>query len=90
MKKDNTKTTIILLAVLVLILAMLVIYAFVLRPAITGYAANMQNQGVNIILNSIVAQIQQQGYVQIPFGNETLILVPYQPTEQDNVVSLVG
>ncbi len=70
-------------------LGLLVLYAFVLKPALTGYTIDARNEGINLVLTSIITQIQQQGYVQIPVGNETLILVPYQQPQNNNV-SLVG
>lgn len=75
MDRKNTITWV--LAVLVIILGIMVLYAFVLQPQINGYVVNAQNQGVNHTIAYIVNQIQQQGYAQLPVGNQTLILVPY-------------
>ena len=72
----------ILIAVLVLVIVLLagiMVYAFVVKPKISGYNIQKQTEGVNIAINYILAQLQQNGFVQIPVGNQTLILVPYQP-----------
>ncbi len=86
MERDNTKFALRALVILVIVLSLLVLYAFVLKPAMNGYVVKSQNDGVNYVIASIVNQIQQQGYVQIPVGNETLVLVPYQPEQEVNLV----
>ncbi len=85
MEKENNRILIAVLLVLVVVLGGMVLYSFALKPAINGYVINAQNQGVNLAVASIVNQIQQQGYVQIPVGNQTLVLVPYNPTQQPQV-----
>lgn len=88
--KLKEKTVFRVLVALVVILGLLVLYAFILRPAYTGLVVDARNDGINIALSSILLQVQQNGYVQIPVGNQTLILVPYQASQQDDVVSLTG
>lgn len=78
----NKNVLIVVLVAVVVILAGIVVYAFVVKPSISGYNVQKQNEGVQIAVNYIVAQLQQQGFVQIPIGNQTLILVPYQPPTQ--------
>ncbi len=81
---DKTRLTITILVVLVVALAAFVLYSFVIQPTIDGYAVQKQTEGVQIAVNTILAQIQQNGFVQIPIGsNQTLVLVPYtQPQQQ--------
>ena len=69
------------LVLVIVILVVIVVYAFVIKPAISGYTVQKQTEGVQIAVNSILAQIQQNGFVQIPIGNQTLILVPYTPPQ---------
>jgi len=79
---DRTKVTMTVLIVLVVILAIAVVYAFVVGPAISDYVANKQisayNQGQSDLLNNILLNIQQVGFVRIPVGNQSLVLAPVQ------------
>ena len=81
MERESNRILIAVLIILVAVLGGMVLYSFALKPAISGYVVNAQNQGVNLAVASIVSQIQQQGYVQIPVGNQTLVLVPYNPNQ---------
>ncbi|MEK6760622.1 MAG: hypothetical protein AABX93_01730 [Nanoarchaeota archaeon] len=77
----------IVLAILVVILLAVVIYAFAIKPAMNGYVINAQNTGIQYAINAILLQIQEKGYAEIPVGNQTLILVPYQnPQQQTGIV----
>ncbi|MDP3992402.1 MAG: hypothetical protein Q8P79_02770 [Nanoarchaeota archaeon] len=75
----NKNVLIVVLVAVIVVLAAIMAYAFLIRPAFTGYTVEKQNEGVQIAVNYIVGQLQQQGFVQIPIGNQTLILVPYNP-----------
>ena len=79
---DKKKVLITILVAVIVILAAVIVYAFLISPGITGYVVDKQSEGVQIAIASIVAQIQQNGFAQIPVGNETLILVPYFPEGQ--------
>ena len=74
-----------ILVLLVVVLGVIVIYSYVAKPVVTGYVTKTYNQGVsqgaNDVLSVLVNQIQTQGYVQIPVGNQTLVLVPYIPPQ---------
>lgn len=82
---DKPRVTIAILTIIVIILALVVVYAFLVQPAISSYISGKQisayNQGQADLLNTILLQIQQAGYVGIPIGDQTLILapVPQQP-----------
>ena len=78
-KEKNPRTLVIVLIGVVIVLALLVVYALIIKPSINGFAVKLQNEGVTYTLDAIVSQVQQNGYVQIPVGNQTLVLVPYQP-----------
>ena len=46
------------------------------------YADERRLEGIEYyVLEVILPQLQANGYVQIPIGNETLILVPYIPEQ---------
>jgi len=68
-----------ILIVIILALVAVMVYAFVVRPSITGYVVNQQNLGYNVgynqALSDLVNQVGQAGFVQIPVGaNQSVIL----------------
>lgn len=79
---NRTKVFVILLVLLVVVLAGSLLFVAVIKPAVSGYATQKQTEGVQIAVNSILLQIQQNGFVQIPVGNQTLVLVPYTQGSQ--------
>ncbi len=76
---NKTNVLVAVLVVVIVILAGIMVYAFVVKPRISGYNVQKQTEGVQIAINYIITQLQQNGFVQIPVGNQTLILVPYTP-----------
>lgn len=88
---DRTKVTIVVLSIVILVLAVFMLYYFVIQPQIQGYVIQKQTEGMVYTVNTILAQIQQYGYVHIPVNeNQTLILVPYVPPEQTQVSGETG
>lgn len=79
---NRTNVLIAVLVVIIVVLAGVMVYAFVIKPRISGYNVAKQTEGVQIAINYILAQLQQNGFVQIPVGNQTLILFPYSPPQQ--------
>ena len=74
---DKTRLTITILVVLVVALAAFVLYSFVIQPTIDGYVVEKQTEGVQIAVTTILTQIQQNGFVQIPLAdNQVLTLIP--------------
>ena len=88
-KMDRNKRVIRILTVLVVILALVVLYALLIRPAVLNNQINVytrgHTQGQVDLLNNMVTQLQQTGYVQLNIGNQTIILAPVQPTTQPQV-----
>lgn len=80
---DRRNTLMLVLVLVIVVLAGILIFTLLVRPAISGYSIEKQQEGVQIAVNSILLQLQQQGFVQIPIGNQTLILVPYQPQQTE-------
>ena len=77
---DKNKLVVRILILVIALLALVVLYAFVVRPAVTGYATNNYEQGYiraqGDLINNIWTQIQQTGNAQIPVGeNQVLLLV---------------
>ena len=90
---EKSKLTMRILILVIALLALVVLYAFAIRPAVTGYAINNYEQGYiraqGDLINNIWTQIQQTGNAQIPVGeNQVLLLVgeirqtqPAQPAQ---------
>ena len=75
------------MGLLLIVLAGFILYAYVLNPAISGYATSNYNQGAGDVINVIIGQVQQQGFVQIPVNeNQSLVLVPFNPNQVTNPV----
>lgn len=75
------KTWIKILVGIILIMAVAIIYFLVVKPQIDSSATNNQVIGYNIAINSILSQLQQNGYVTMTIGNQTLFLIPYNPKQ---------
>lgn len=63
----------------VIVVMALVISYFVIKPKIDKRDIDNQVKGYNLAIDSLLSQLQQQGYIQLGMGNETLYLVPYNP-----------
>ena len=87
---NRTNVLITVLVLVIVILAGVMLYAFVVQPKISGYTVEKQSVGVQIAVNYILAQLQQNGFVQIQVGNQSLILVPYQPPTTEASEAAVG
>jgi len=90
----ENKKTVVLIWVLIVIILLLVgamVYFFAINPAINNYINTKQITAYNLgqvdLLNSMLAQIQQMGYVSIPIGNQTLYLAPVVPQQQSAEVA---
>jgi len=75
---ENKKVIYILIAVIVVMIIILS-YFVIIKPGLENSAQNHRVEGYNVAINSILTQLQQQGYVQLTIGNQTLFLVPYNP-----------
>ena len=80
---DRSRLVISILVGIVLLMGLFMLYLFVLQPAMQGYVIEKQTEGVQIAVGTILTQIQQYGFVQIPIGeNQVLTLVPAQAPQQ--------
>lgn len=75
MEKDKTKILVKVLVLLVVVLGVLVIYAFVLRPAMNGYIVKSQNDGVQYAVLSIMQAAAKCQQVPLTFGNQTINII---------------
>jgi hypothetical protein len=74
MERRRSVTTFVLIA-LVIILGLAVLYAFVLKPAIDGYAINAQNIGVEYAVSTIMQAASNCQVVPLNFNNKSISLV---------------
>jgi uncharacterized protein (UPF0333 family) len=79
MDKNRTGKIIVILVLVIIILLGILAYFFVIKPSINGYVIKTQNEAKDVVLSSILYQIQQQGFVTITdqAGN-SIILAPVQ------------
>lgn len=79
------KTTGIVIGILVLIIVVLgifLVYAFAIRPAITGYAAERQFEGFEYALVSIMQQAATCQPVPLTYENQTINVVAIECLNQ--------
>lgn len=78
-ESDKTKLMIKVLIAVVVLLAIIVLYLLVFQNQYNNFVNERRAEGVNLAVSQILAEIQANGYVQIPIGDQVLILVPYIP-----------
>ncbi len=85
---EKQKLTMRILILVIVLLALAVLYAFAVRPAVTGYAVNKYSQGYyqgqSDLLSNIVVQLQQAGYAQIPVGENQVLVLQGQIAQTQN------
>lgn len=85
MRNERSRTGLIIGILLLVIglLVMFLVYAFVVRPQITGYVIDRQIEAQSILISNIITQVQQQGFVQIPINNnQSIFLAPFNPQQE--------
>ena len=60
---------------MIVVLLGFILYTFALRPAVTGYTVNAQNEGYQISILSIIQEAVQCKQVPLVFGNQTINLI---------------
>lgn len=90
MERDNTKFVLRALILLVVILAALVIYAFILKPMINGYVISSQAQGMQYVVYTLLTQSSPPNCVPTEFNLENLSgsFIAIECLQQE--ISLVG
>ena len=76
------KLVIIILILVITVLAGLVIYLLAIRPAISGYAVRLQNQGYAFAIASVMQQAATCQQVPLVFGNETINMIAIECLQQ--------
>ena len=72
---------------IILILAVVLIYVLAVKPKFQGYVVNQQIEAQKALIKSMIQVANQQGYLTLNDGNETIILVKYQQQEQQNQIT---
>ena len=75
MGKDKKDKVILALVVVILLLLGVVGYIFLIRPAISGFAIQSQNEGVQYAVLSIAQQAATCKTVSLPVGNQTMDII---------------
>lgn len=83
-KEGSPNRLVIILIGIIVVLALVFLYAFVLKPSITANAVKLQSQEDIKILSAIIAQVSQAGYITLPVPgtNQTVTLIPPQLCNQ--------
>lgn len=74
-RKNKTKSIIAILLSVIAILLIVMIYAFAVKPAITGNMIKNQNEGYAYAIVSIIQQASTCNTVPLTFGNQTIEIV---------------
>lgn len=89
---NKTKIFIVFLILVIVVLAGIMTFSFLIKPKLTGYATSQQLQGANNLYNQLIGSIVQcppEG-VSVPVGNQTIHLVAvecYQQPQQQQAPS---
>ena len=81
-RKNNSGKVIALLIFVILVLVGVVLYMTAVKPAVQGYVIDKQISAQNMVVDAIITQVQQQGFVQLADAEgNPIVLVPYQPID---------
>lgn len=85
----NQNRLVAIMAIVIVALAAVVVYSTALRPAFNGYVVERQNEAQYMVVNALLSQLQQNGYIQIPLDEENVLtLVEYKQPQQQEAVPL--
>jgi len=71
-----------ILVAIIILLALVLVYFFVIKPSMDNYVLNKQIEAQQYVFANMIAQLNSTGAYQLAIGNQTLILVPYSPSGQ--------
>lgn len=83
MKDSNSNRGIIwTMAGIILILVLVLLYFFVFSPQYDNFVNDKRLEGIDLYIAQIMLpSIQQNGFMQVPLGNQSLILAAVSPEE---------
>ena len=73
-----------ILVAIIILLLIIVLYGFIVKPRINGFVVDKQIEAQEIIIAGILNQVDTQGYVELRYYNESIILVPYVAPQQNS------
>ena len=79
---NRTRILITVLVLIIVVLAGIVVYSFLIKPQISGYVTNKQIEGANLVLTQIVNTVVQCQTFPLPIGNQTIHLVALECLQQ--------
>ena len=79
MDNMKQKTIIKILAGMIILLALVILYFFVISPKIDSIASDNQIIGYSVAIENILSQLMRKGYVEMDIEGETIMLIPYNP-----------
>ena len=89
-KRNRSGVVILVLLIIIILLLGILAYIFLIYPKFNGYIINKQIEAQNILVTNMLYQLQQQGFVQLGVGNQTVVLIPYNPNQNVPVENLAG
>lgn len=78
----NSGKTIGVLIFIVVVLAGVVVYTLGIKPVLSGYVVDAQNQGVEFAVLSIMQQAATCQTVPLTFGNQTINMIAVECLQQ--------
>ena len=75
MKEDKSKILVLCLIAIIVILLGFVMYSFVVRPALNGYAVRLRNEGLQYAVTSIMQQAITCQPVPLTFQDQTINMI---------------
>ncbi|MFA5992744.1 MAG: hypothetical protein WC796_03495 [Candidatus Pacearchaeota archaeon] len=67
---------------IIVVLAIGLVYVLAIKPKFQGYVVNQQVEAQKALIKSMIQVANQQGYLTLNDGTETVILVKYQQQAQ--------
>ena len=81
-RKNKSRTVIISLIVVVLLLIGFIAWAFIAKPAIDTYILEKQQTAYTDAIEDILTQVQQNGFVQIPISETQSVILDVRLPKQ--------
>ncbi len=79
---DKRKVLITILIAVIVVMAAILVYVFLISPAFTGYAVDRRGEGVEFAIVSIMQQAATCQPVPLTFGNQTINLIAIECLQQ--------
>ncbi len=74
-------------AIIIVVLILVLVYVLLVGPKIQGYVVQKQVDAQQSAVQAIVQIVNQQGYVVLGQGNDSVVLVKYNPEQANNQAS---